>query len=250
MKQAQRTSLIAIIASMLALCQIALAEQERVSREEWRIGIGGIYAQQDFPILNAGAVNGFGDISAYGGYISGGGDYFYKRFKTQVFVDAIFGNSTRNSFNSMNVWAKFGLNLASQQNPLYINIGIFGDYTAQGTSSENNRIKTSTVALSVGVDGWLRDGEKLRYEYSADYDYIFGQEYAYSTGGNTFAGYYAGDNHGSYGIRASVGFSYQFKDDLFYYVKLRAKYQNITYNPTLPTTQNLVGMVEIGLGGK
>ena len=130
-----------------------------------------------------------------------------------------------------------------------VNIGFFGDSGATGSTRDNDRVQASTNALTLGIDGWLSAGEKLRLEYSADYDYITGKEYAYSTGANTFAGYYSGGD-GSYGLRASVGFSYQFKDDLFYYVKLRAKYQNITYNPTLPTASNLIGMVEIGLGGR
>lgn len=70
---------------------------------------------------------------------------------------------------------------------------------------------------------------------------------------NYIGGRYNGVKFGygdGYGIRASLGFSYQLKEKLFYYVKLRAKYQNITYNPASPAASNLIGMVEIGLGGR
>lgn len=241
--------IIKMIIALLVCANLTFAQQEQASTAEWRIGIGGLYAQQDFPIFSNNSVSGFGEANAYGGYIIGGGDYFYKRFKIQLFVDGSFGNSTRGSFSGIDSWLKFGFNTISSENPLYINIGLFSDYTAQGSTLDNNRVRTTTGAFSVGIDGWIKVGEKLRYEYSADYDYIINKDYAYSTGANTFAGYYS-NRDGDYGIRASLGFSYQFKEDLFYYVKLRAKYQNITYNPAFPTTQNLVGMVEIGIGGR
>lgn len=241
--------IIAMIMTLSVFANLAFAEQERVSREEWRIGVGGFYTKQDFPVFNSNSVSSFGDMSAYGGYIIGGGDYFYKRFKIQVFIEAHFGNSTQGSFSSRDGWLKFGFNTLSSQNPLYVNIGFFGDSGATGSTRDNDRVQASTNALTLGIDGWLSAGERLRWEYSADYDYITSKKYAYSTGANTFAGYYSGGD-GSYGLRASVGFSYQFKDDLFYYVKLRAKYQNVTYNPTLPTANNLVGMLEIGIGGR
>lgn len=190
------------VAMGVALCA-STASAEHNSSELWRIGVGGIYASKDIPTLSNNTPNGMGDVSAYGGYLTGGGDAFYKRLKLQVFVDAIFGNSTRNSFNGSNAWLKLGFNIASPNNPLYVNVGIFGDYTRYGSTRDNNALKTYTTALSLGIDGWLSAGERLRWEYSADYDYITSKEYAYSTGANTFAGYYSGGD-GSYGLRASV----------------------------------------------
>jgi len=241
--------IIATIMALSVLANLAFAEQEQVSKTEWRVGAGGFYAQQDFPIFSSNSVSSFGDMNAYGGYIIGGGDYFYKRLKIQLFIEGHFGSSTQGGFSTRDGWLKFGFNTLSSENPLYINIGFFSDSNAQGSTRDNDRVKTSANALSLGLDGWIKTGEKLRWEYSADYDYIMGKEYAYSTGANGFAGYYSNAD-GSYGVRASIGFSYQFREDLFYYVKLRAKYQNITYNPALPTANNLVGMVEIGIGGR
>ena len=63
--------IIAMIMTLSVFANLAFAEQERVSREEWRIGVGGFYTKQDFPVFNSNSVSSFGDMSAYGGYIIG-----------------------------------------------------------------------------------------------------------------------------------------------------------------------------------
>lgn len=212
---------------------------------EGRIGIGGVYGQKDIPTQTSNT-----DVKDYGGYLALTGDtIFLKRLKTGANIDLGIGpNSRSNPFGFIDYSIKLGLNIASLDNPFWINIGLAGSDYSNGKRKDNG-ISTGYFASSLGIEGRIKANDRLHYEYSADYDYIVSKEYSASANNSTTT-YYDTTNGGDYGIRASLGFSYQFKEDLFYYVKLRAKYQNITYNPAFPTTQNLVGMVEIGIGGR
>lgn len=231
-----------VIFTSLILSTLAHAE----ITGEGRIGIGGVYSQKDIPTQTSNT-----DVKDYGGYLALTGDtIFLKRLKTGANIDLGIGPNTRsNPFSFIDYSIKLGFNIASLDNPFWINIGLIGGHYSNGTR-KNNGIDTGYRASSIGIEGRIKANDRLRYEYSADYDYILSKEYSASGGNNSATTYYDTTNGGDYGIRASLGFSYQLKEKLFYYVKLRAKYQNITYNPAFPTTQNLVGMVEIGLGGR
>lgn len=230
-----------VIFTSLILSTLAHAE----ITGEGRIGIGGVYSQKDIPTQTSNT-----DVKDYGGYLAITGDtIFLKRLKTGANIDLGIGPNTRsNPFSFIDYSIKLGFNIASLDNPFWINIGLIGGHYSNGTR-KNNGIDTGYRASSIGIEGRIKANEKLRYEYSADYDYILSKEYAASSNNSTTT-HYDTAKGGDYGIRASLGFSVQLKEDLFYYVKLRAKYQNITYNPAFPTTQNLVGMVEIGIGGR
>ncbi len=212
------------------LCLVTL-----VSANDWsaegRVGIGGLYGKRDLAPMS--------DATNSGGYLSFYASETYKRFKFSVVFDLGAGNSSRinEPFYFYDTMLKFGLNLASYDNPLFVYVGTATDRYYDDTGS--NAFKINTLGLLAGVEGSIKSGERLRYEYGVDYNYI----------GGRYNGVKFGYGDG-YGIRASLGFSYQLKEKLFYYVKLRAKYQNITYNPTLPTANNLIGMVEIGIGGR
>ena len=208
------------------LCLTTLLSAKDLSGEV-RIGIGGLYGKRDLTPTN--------DVTHSGGYLSLSADSIYQRFKMGTIIDFGAGSSSRTNapFLLYDVLFKVGLNLASYNNPLYVNIGIATSQLYDDTRNETFRFRT--IEYVAGVEGNIKAGERLRYEYSADYLYV---------GGGSYGGIKL-DDSSSYGIRASLGFSYQLKEKLFYYVKLRAKYQNITY-----TANNLIGMVEIGIGGR
>ena len=199
--------------------------------EEGRVGIGGLYGKRDLAPMS--------DVTNSGGYLSFSAYETYKRFKFSAIIDLGAGSSSRinEPFLFYDVMLKFGLNIASYDNPLFVYVGTATDKYYDDSGSNAFIIKT--LGLLAGVEGSIKAGERLRYEYGVDYNYIDGE----------YNGVKFGFGDG-YGIRASLGFSYQLKEKLFYYVKLRAKYQNITYNPASPAASNLIGMVEIGLGSR
>ncbi|WP_394953659.1 hypothetical protein [uncultured Helicobacter sp.] len=225
MKQLVRVLLV------FCLCVVSFVSAKDYS-EEYRFGIGGLYGTRDLAPDN--------NVTNVGGVLVLSSDGVYKRFKLAPTIMLGAGDSSRHNapFVFYDFLVKVGLNIASYEHPLYINVGIGSTQLYDDTRDDTFKVRTTEYLA--GLEGIIKKSEKLRYEYSADYHYV---------GAGSYGGIRISDN-GSYGIRASLGFSYQLGEKLFYYVKLRAKYQNITYNPSLPTAQNLVGMVEIGLGGR
>ncbi len=208
---------------------------------EARIGLGGIYSQRDLPSQNLHTTS-----KDYGGYLTLSGDIsFFQRLKLGAITDIGMGSNTNNNSSTFfDPSVKLGFNTSYSHNPLWINVGFTGG--AYRYDITPNRIYTAYFAASAGFEGRIQSGEKLYYEYTADYDYILHDQISTKTPSIAITH----TNNGNYGIRASIGFSYKLSENIFYYIKFRAKYQNLAYHQTLPTANNLIGMIEIGIGGK
>lgn len=214
-----------------------------------RIGIGGVY----------GEYRG-GDMSRFnlaGGYIN-----FYARGaspkeRVQIALDSHFGANKGNMGNfpvsmdrsdTLGVFAEvrpmLGLNLLTQNSPLYLNI----TYTFNLTNSDSGKSNTNGFAnylhqIGVELEGIIKSSQKLRYEYSVGYDYVFSGFYRSRLDGTQTDL----DGH-SYGVRASLGFAYGLSESVHYYMKLKAKYYNLAQSNIYPHTQQYIGMLELGVG--
>ena len=214
-----------------------------------RLGVGGMYGE-------------YADTEAAGINLAGGYINFYARGaspkeRVQFVLDTHFGANKGNMGNFpvsadrsdtlgvfFEVRPMLGLNLLTQSFPLYLNIA----YTFNLTNSDSGKNNTNGFVnylhqVGAELEGIIRRSERLRYEYSAGYDYVFSGFYrARADGAQTnLSGY-------SYGVRASLGFAYNLSESVHYYMKLKAKYYNLAQSGIHPHTQQYIGMLELGVG--
>ena len=214
-----------------------------------RIGVGGMYGQYE-----GGEASG---LNLAGGYIN-----FYARGaspkeRVQIALDAHFGANKGNMGNfpvsadradTLGIFTEvrpmLGLNLLTQNFPLYLNIA----YTFNLTNSDSGKNNTNGFVnylhqVGVELEGIIKSSEKLRYEYSVGYNYVFSGFYrSRLDGAQTDLGGY------NYGVRASLGFAYNLSESVHYYMKLKAKYYNLAQSGIYPHTQQYIGMLELGIG--
>lgn len=128
--------------------------------EEGRVGIGGLYGKRDLAPMS--------DVTNSGGYLSFSAYETYKRFKFSAIIDLGAGSSSRinEPFLFYDVMLKFGLNIASYDNPLFVYVGTATDKYYDDSGSNAFIIKT--LGLLAGVEGSIKAGERLRYEYGVD----------------------------------------------------------------------------------
>ncbi len=140
---------------------------------------------------------------------------------------------------------KVGLNLASKEVPLFLNLA----YTLDGYSTNQNQSGYANLLHQVGLEleGILPTQSGFNIEYALGYDYLFAGSYKFGgvSGNSTISN--------GYTLRASLGFSHKLTENTLYYVRAIGKYHNLSSskplnNLSMPATQNYVAMVEFGIG--
>ncbi len=213
-----------------------------------RIGVGGMYGEYRSEDFVSNLAGGYLNIYARGAS---------PKERVQFALDMHFGANKGNMGNFpvsmdrsdtlgvfLEVRPMLGLNLLTQNFPLYLNIA----YTFNLTNSDSGKNNTNGFVnylhqIGAELEGIIKSSEKLRYEYSVGYDYVFSGFYrSRLDGAQTDLGGY------NYGVRASLGFAYNLSENVHYYMKLKAKYYNLSQIGIYPHTQQYIGMLEFGVG--
>lgn len=210
-----------------------------------RLGVGGLYGLYKVDKQDK-------DINNIAGYLTlVGRDTFADR---RVFAEVggeLFGlgmskvkGGSKEGFYWYDADIRLGVNIASQANPLFLNV--MYSFNRQYVGAVNEDFETGLHSAGLGLQGFLKGSGKTTYEYSAGYYYIFhGYHYLDKTR--------SGINDYSYIVKAHIGFSYEITPKIGYFMNLKAKYYNLAQSnfntPTFnrPKTQHLIGGVELGL---
>ncbi len=139
---------------------------------------------------------------------------------------------------------KFGVNIASQTNPLFLNVAY--SFNHQWNDAIGKDFRTGLHMAGLDLHGFIQSGAKTTYEYNVGYYYVF---HGYHYLGETRSGI----NDYSYVIKGHIGFTQDITPKVGYFMNLKAKYFHLAASnfntPTFnrPLTKHLVGAVEIGL---
>ena len=241
----------AMYAAMKSI-QYCKENPDKCMNEIIRFGIGGHY-------VDSAQIN----TTSYGGYINLEFIDSTKNNRVQVVLSGKLGwdkhtfastspsvvKSSKDLAMFFEVRPKVGLNLASKEVPLFLNLA----YTLDGYSTKQNQSGYANLLHQVGVEleGALPTQSGFTIEYALGYDYLFAGSYKFGeVSGNSAL------NNG-YTLRASLGFSHKFTENTLYYVRAIGKYHNLStskpldsngVNLSMPATQNYVGMIEFGIG--
>lgn len=214
------------------------------------IGIGGLYSK--FNGSNAG-------VESIGGYLSLGYYKITSRIKSGMALEIgtgsskLFGTALNGLENSSNLFysltPKIGVNIASKNVPIFINLVIEGD--EHNTTGRAKGIERRIIAFGGEIEGIIPAGNALSVTYSLGYSWI-GSAYYKFDGVTSKA-----NASGNYMIKASLGASYVLNDSVSTYVRVIGKYQNIVADSQTvsvngvdtfyPKSASYVGMVELGL---
>lgn len=238
---------------MLAVKQYCEQNPDKCKKEDIRFGVGGHY-------VDSAQIN----TTSYGGYINL--DMIMvssENNRTKAVLSGKLGwdkhtfastspsvvKSSRDLAMFFELRPKVGLNLASKEVPLFLNLA----YTLEGYSTKQNQGGYANLLHQVGVEleGALPTQSGFTIEYALGYDYLFAGSYKFGeVSGNSAI------NNG-YTLRASLGFSHKLTENTLYYVRAIGKYHNLStskpldsngVNLSMPATQNYVGMIEFGIG--
>ena len=233
---------------MLAAKQYCKENPDKCMNEIIRFGIGGHY-------VDSAQIN----TTSYGGYINLDIIDSTKNNRVQVGLSGKLGWDKHTFANTspsvvknskdlamfFEVRPKVGLNLASKEVPLFLNLA----YTLDGYSTKQNQSGYANLLHQVGLEleGILPTQSGFNIEYALGYDYLFAGSYKFGgVSGNSAIS-------NGYTLRASLGFSHKLTENTLYYVRAIGKYHNLSSskplnNLSMPATQNYVAMVEFGIG--
>ncbi len=214
------------------------------------IGIGGLYSK--FNGSNAG-------VESIGGYLSLGYYKITSRIKSGIVLEIgtgsskLFGTALNGLENSSNLFysitPKIGVNIASKNMPIFINLVIEGD--DHNTTGRAKGIERRFISLGGEIEGVIPMGNVLSITYSAGYGWLGYAHYKFD-GADSRVG-----DGANYMIKASVGASYVLSDSVSTYLRLIGRYYNTAKNSaqvqiqnnnvSYPASSSYVGMVELGL---
>lgn len=228
---------------LVLVCASSLYAQ---SRSDLRIGVGGLYSSYDADI-------GGRDFTATGGYLTFVGRGFSAdgRFWSEGGTDGISFASLQEKDSSSNktlyrgaAHIKYGVNIASQNAPIYLGVGYSWDLGTQ-RFADSMQLRHTMHLVGLDLQGFIYGNGKMSVEYNVGYWYPFYIAYTIDDAHSRIKDY-------SYIIKAHIGFSYKLSEKLAYFMNLKAKYDDWAktatgYGASYPKTQNLTGMVEIGL---
>ncbi len=204
------------------------------------IGVGGFYEN---------ANGNETKITNYGGFLSiGGSDVLFHR--VQAGIDMKFGYGSNNlsgtnlanlnsgSIFSIDIMGKLGVNVATQNSPLFINL-IFGPELILS----NSGIGRNLYYIGGGIEGKLALSEKLKLTYSAGYGYIV----------NAIASVYSlGENHVESALigynqlfMASLGTQIKVSEHIDFYLKAFGKYYDLNNSKEVQVNGNAISMPSI-----
>lgn len=221
------------------------------SSSDIRIGFGGLYSTHQSGV-------GGKEFNATGGYLTLIGRDFSKdgRFFGDGGGELAFARSVEKGSSSGNLYffgeahLKYGVNLSSNNRPLYLNLGyswdsILTDFASTPESQKAVGLRTNLHLVGIDLQGFIHRGERLTLEYNVGYWYPFYGAY-YGDG------VYSRIKDYSQVFKAQVGFAYKISPKISYFMNLKAKYYDLAKSHlnstfTYPKAQNLVGMLELGL---
>ena len=219
---------------------------------EWtNIGIGGAYYN----------TNGeSADIGGYAGYISLFGKAALKQ-RLQLGANItlgggksdLSGTSPMGAKNNTNLMIfdfdlKFGINIASKESPIFINL--LGGLDVYSTNKDEKKFRRSLGLAGIEIEGEKPISTKLSVMYGASYSFIVAGNYLFNNKDTRAQIPFSMKN---YAISANIGLWYEIERGISTYARLVGKYQNIGASEKInsgfmPATQNYVAMVEFGIG--
>ena len=213
------------------------------------IGIGGGY--YDF---------GAKDIKSYVGYASLESRFVYGQRLQAVLGGRVGGGSSRatnlaefaiadkSSLFVFDYYAKIGLNIATRNAPLFINVFAERD-THNARIGGSKGFEREVILIGAEGNGYIPIGQSTYFDYGVGYAWVGGANYSFSSLNENLKpkGY-------SYALNAHVGFSRHINERTMYYVRLIGKYQDINATKVLdsvsyPSSKDTVVMLEIGIKG-
>lgn len=231
-----------VIRHCLGICALlgsvyAASGESPSEKTWWRIGVGGVYGE--YRPIDTKHTGGFFTIQ-FRDLVDN-----VKNVETfQFALDGRVGGSQGNEpFFFADFLIKSGINLSfSHTYPLYLNV-LYNFERYYTDRKQATQMMRQLHQVGVELEGIIKSSERLRYEYSVGYDYIFSGFYrARADGAQTNLDGY------NYGVRASLGFAYNLSESVHYYMKLKAKYYNLAQSGIYPHTQQYIGMLELGIG--
>lgn len=170
------------------------------------------------------------------------------------------------NFRSYDVLIRFGLNIASKEVPLFLNlIGGFGKVT--NSHKETDLFKRTTWKAGIELEGAFPLGQNSKFTYSAGYlptsIYYSFIDPSRADNGMSARSYVSKLGHT---VLVSVGFTQAINERLYFYTKLKGQYKvfgesklvpiNINIidtataiaNTNYPASRDVGAMLEVGIG--
>lgn len=152
---------------MLVMAGVQVYSDDRI--DDFRIGLGGVYGLYQ--------ANKQQDITNTGGYlvIVGRESYVNKRIYAEVGGDlSALGTSKYKGGKSEPFYAydgrvKLGVNIASQANPLFLNVVY--NFDNQVIEGVGEYFQTGLHTAGLDLQGFIKSGEKTTCEYNVGYYY-------------------------------------------------------------------------------
>lgn len=218
----------------------------------FRIGVGGAYhglSSKDSQNADISSIGGYLSFSARGvlksrlaSELGGKIGLGSAQSKGDTFSQDIYAKNTLSIFNDF--YFKLGLNIATSNVPLFINV-IYG-WDNFSTNTKSKGIGLSRSFIGGELDGYLPTN-KARIEYLVGYYYFLSGNYVFAN--TNTSSKIAGSN---YMFKASLGYAADITPQVGYYIKLIGKYENMSQsrqveNFSYPSSTNIVGMLEVGI---
>ncbi len=246
---------IVVFLSLFGCLFQAYADQNNISRnstnqDTTRIGVGGLYGMNKTSDATTTDTGGYLTLLAR--------NILNQRVLFEVGLDIGLGPSTVSGtyLSKPKAWvdtfshAKIGLNLVPRaHNPLFINLGYSFDQHITGAYWTNNvdqSFRSAGHYIGLELQRFINADQRLHFEYAIGYWYMFhGYHYLESARSNI--------DDFSYAIKGQVGFGYNISSRLEFFMNAKVRYYNIAASHQNSTwsykaTDNLIGMVELGIG--